>query len=356
LDFAFEFAVTNPDKTPPSAINVWRFETLQTSVILHLERTIPGFELEQIKDVSVMYSDTTTLLPLHRVTFSMMSDKYIPGGSKIEITGPNGYIFTCAFFQTDRGLANTTTCYVRAPNVAEFTMDTSDPKQPNSPFRLYVYVSNPEFTPQQNWWNFRIISPLGKTIDMRDEVPSFDITGRVEVNVRATFPYLSQLNPLQVVVKQTTILNQADVGNEFQLTGPGGFIFPVNCTGFKLRYTNPGSVTSSQPMPPEGMTCWGFNNATVVIRFPDGAGLHIDNYTVEIDVQNPGYRPNGTRWSFITRVRNPTGERIVDANRTLEGFELVPLEPLRTDEGTAERLAHLTLPILGFTTLWPALT
>eukprot|EP00930_Biecheleria_cincta_P055124 TRINITY_DN41486_c0_g1_i1.p1 TRINITY_DN41486_c0_g1~~TRINITY_DN41486_c0_g1_i1.p1 ORF type:complete len:2351 (-),score=301.60 TRINITY_DN41486_c0_g1_i1:61-7113(-) len=357
LDFAFEFAVTNPEKTPPAAINVWRFETLQTNVILHLERSIPGFELEQIKDVSVMYSDTTTLLPLHRVTFSMMSDKYIPGGSKIEITGPNGYIFTCAFFQTDRGLANTTTCYVRSPNVAEFTMDTSDPKQPNSPFRLYVYVSNPEFTPQNNWWNFRIISPLGKTIDMRDEVPSFDITGRVTVDVQATFPYLGQANPLRVVFKQTTILNQADIGNEFVLTAPGGYIFPVNCTGFKLRYSNAGGASSSsQKMPPDGMTCSGFNNATVVIRFPDNAGLLRANYTLEIDVQNPAYQPNGTTWSFITRVRNPTGERIVDANRTLEGFELVELVPLRTDEGYAERLAHLSLPMLGFTTLWPALT
>lgn len=356
LDFAFEFAVVNPDKTPPAAVNVWRFETLQTSVILHLERTIPGFELEQIKEVSVMYSDTTTLLPLHRVTFSMMSDKYISGGSKIEITGPNGYIFTCAFFQTDRGLASTTTCYVRAPNVAEFTMDTSDPKQPNSPFKLFVYVSNPEFTPQQNWWNFRIISPLGKTIDMRDEVPSFDITGRVQVDVQATFPYFSQLNPLRVVFRQTTILNKADTGNEIVLSAPAGYIFPINCTGFVLQYSNIGtSAASGQTMPPEGMTCTGFNNATTVIRFPDGAGLLRENYTLEIDVQNPGYQPNGSVWTFITRVRNPTGERIVDANRTLPGFGLVELVPLRTDEGFAERLAHMSLLILGFTSLWSAL-
>ena len=83
---------------------------------------------------------------------------------------------------------------VREPNIAEFTMDTSDALQPNSPFRLFVYVfetqllninrgtvlrrpeevsmfcwtrapsmalhvrSNPEFTPQMNYWNFRIIS------------------------------------------------------------------------------------------------------------------------------------------------------------------------------------------------------
>ena len=32
---------------------------------------------------------------------------------------------------------------VREPNVAEFTMDTSDPKQPNSPFRLFVVVPQP---------------------------------------------------------------------------------------------------------------------------------------------------------------------------------------------------------------------
>lgn len=286
----------------------------------------------------------------------MMSDKYISGGSKIEITGPNGYIFTCAFFQTDRGLASTTTCYVRAPNVAEFTMDTSDPKQPNSPFKLFVYVSNPEFTPQQNWWNFRIISPLGKTIDMRDEVPSFDITGRVQVDVQATFPYFSQLNPLRVVFRQTTILNKADTGNEIVLSAPAGYIFPINCTGFVLQYSNIGtSAASGQTMPPEGMTCTGFNNATTVIRFPDGAGLLRENYTLEIDVQNPGYQPNGSVWTFITRVRNPTGERIVDANRTLPGFGLVELVPLRTDEGFAERLAHMSLLILGFTSLWSAL-
>ncbi|OLP96858.1 Pentatricopeptide repeat-containing protein, chloroplastic [Symbiodinium microadriaticum] len=140
LDYAFEFGLTNPFRTPATADNVWRFETLQNDVILHLRRSVPGFELEQIKDVRVTPSDTTTLLPLHRLEFYIMSDKYIPGGSKIEITAPHGFGFTCAFFSTDAGLAITTTCYVRMPNIAEFTMDTSDPKQPNSPFRLFVYA------------------------------------------------------------------------------------------------------------------------------------------------------------------------------------------------------------------------
>jgi len=356
LDFAFEFAVTNPTLTPASSINVWRFETLQNNVILHLRREIRGFELEQIKEVSVTPSDTTTLLPLHRLEFYMMSDKYIQGGSKIEIVGPNGYIFTCAFFSTDRGLANTTTCYVKEPNIAEFTMDTADPKQPNSPFRLYVYVSNPEFTPQKNYWNFRIISPLGKTIDMRDYVPSFDITGRSNVDVQSTFPYLSQVNPLRIVFLQTTILNQADIGNELVLTAPEGYVFPVNCTeGFRLRLSEMPEIEEDNSgydsgfvFPPEGMTCTGFANATVVVRFPDGAGLLRANYTLDVDVINPGYQPNGTTWQFVTRVTNPElGERIVDANRTLEGFALVELLPMRTDEGFAERLARLSM-LLAF--------
>jgi len=359
LDYAFEFALTNPNRTPATALNVWRFETLQNGVILHLRRGVPGFELEQIKDVRVTPSDTTTLLPLHRLEFYIMSDKYIPGGSKIEITAPNGFIFTCAFFSTDTGLANTTTCYVREPNIAEFTMDTSDALQPNSPFRLFVYVSNPEFTPQMNYWNFRIISPLAKTLDMRDFVDSFDITGRLEVDIQATFPYFGQVNPLRVVFVQSTILNQADVGNELVLSGPDGFIFPVNCTeGFRLRLSNQVDQPTTRAgydigfvFPPAGMTCRGYDNATVSIRFPDGAGLLRNNYTLEIDVNNPGYPPNSTVWSFITRIRNDEeGERIADANRTLEGFPLVELLPMRTDEGFARQSAVLALLPLAF--LW----
>eukprot|EP00434_Breviolum_minutum_P006553 symbB.v1.2.005782.t2/scaffold289.1/size287290/27 len=490
-------------------------------------------------------------------------------------------------------------------------MDTSDALQPNSPFRLFVYVSNPEFTPQMNYWNFRIISPLAKTLDMRDFVDSFDITGRLEVDIQATFPYFGQVNPLRVVFVQSTILNQADVGNELAdqrslaqrkrysessdvttwtlelhflgmnrpcflhlddqrqriksykgkhafgnylqqgemlwgsglvlaawmtlesmksplhgmhvlelgsglgtaglvtaalgaeevvlsdrsgpvfeslqrnvevnhgdsvckvravcldwtkqsrgelearhfdaiigsdilydsglfpsllrtldelllpggsfllvdpgrlgcsgcqafadliveerptwtiqvdtlsaatqfareqvpnveiflpeqrrhgiavLSGPDGFIFPVNCTeGFRLRLSNQVDQPTTRAgydigfvFPPAGMTCRGYDNATVSIRFPDGAGLLRNNYTLEIDVNNPGYPPNSTVWSFITRIRNDEeGERIADANRTLEGFPLVELLPMRTDEGFARQSAVLALLPLAF--LW----
>ncbi|CAE8590604.1 unnamed protein product [Polarella glacialis] len=357
LDFAFEFAVTNPRYTPLASDNVWRFETLQNNVILHLRNEIEGFELEQIKDVRVTPSDTTTLLPLHRVEFYMMSDKYITGGSKIEITAPSGYIFTCAFFETDAGLAITTFCYKVSDTVAELTMDTADPKTPNSPFRLFVFLSNPEFTPQKNLWNFRIISPLGKTTDMRDFVGSYDITGKIQVEIRPTFPFLGQLNPLRIVFVQTSILNQADMGNEFVITAPEGFLFPANCTdGFRLRLSNQKTVPTTNQgydvgftFPPAGMTCTGYDNATVSIRFPDGSGLLRNNYTLEVDVMNPPYQPNATTiqpWSFITRVLNVDGERIVDANRTLMGFDMSKMAPMIQDEGAAERVVGVLNVIL----------
>lgn len=37
------------------------------------------------------------------------------------------------------------------------------------------------------------------------------------MDIQATFPYFGQLNPLRVVFVQSTILNQADIGNELVL-------------------------------------------------------------------------------------------------------------------------------------------
>merc|ERR1719163_2130611 len=90
--------------------------------------------------------------------------------------------------------------------------------------------------------------------------------------------------------------------------------------------------------PPEGTECIGYNNNSVTVRFPNGYGLLINNYTFSVDVTNPEFEPNvTTRWSFVTRVRNhEVGERIVDANRTLDGFVLRKLEPVVHTENTAQ--------------------
>lgn len=64
--------------------------------------------------------------------------------------------------------------------------------------------------------------PLAKTLDMRDYVQSFDITGRLEarnvhkrsdlrselflqVDIQATFPYFGQINPLRIAWSQVRI-------------------------------------------------------------------------------------------------------------------------------------------------------
>jgi len=350
LDYAFEFGVENPRYTPSVSKNVWRYETLMNQVILHLRQNIAGFTLEEIKEIHVRPSDTTTLAPRNRIEFFMMSDKYIPGGSKIVIVAPNGFIFTCAFFRTDGGLSNTTTCYVKERNKAEFTLDSQDPKQPQTPFRLFVNLFNPEFTPQNNVWSFNILSPLGRSIDIRDNVYGFDITGKVQVGVLPLFPYLGQTNPLRINFVPSTIMNQADTGNELVITAPNMYLFNKNCTGFYLRLTvQPDQVADAAgypdrfTFPPPGIECIGFDNSTVVIRMPSDQGLSNqhsggllkNNYTLEIDVLNPVNHSVENDWSFVTRVRNPSGQRIVDANRTLPGFAMQNLVPLNLDESGA---------------------
>lgn len=352
-DYAFEFAVMNPDipDEPFGEENVWRFETLLDGVILHLEQNIEGFQMEQIKVAKVIPGDTTSLLPLNRITFSIMSDKYIPGGSKIVIKAPYGFTFLCAFFRTDEGLSNTTTCYVKEANVAEFTIDSQDPKRPETPFKLFVYLQNPEFTPQNNYWGFDIISPVGVFIDVKDKVQSFDITGRVMVDIFASFPYIGETNRLFIQFVQSTIMNKADDGNEIVITAPVGYLFGLNISKCYLRLTNPGDspevdengYANEFTFPPPGVTCGTFNNRTFLVRMPSGHGLLRNNYTLEANVENPGYVPNTSNtWGFITRVRNEmVGERIVDANMTLDGFVLKELLPLRTDEGRASAQSAL---------------
>jgi len=354
LDYAFEFGVRNPMVDPPAGQNVWRFETIMRGVILHLRRSVDGITLEQLKVAQVSPAYTTSLLALNRLEISMMSDKQITGGSKIRVFAPQGFSFTCAFFRTEV-LSSTTTCFVSPKpdkrNVAEFTIDSMDPQDPNTLFKLIVTVSNPEFSPEMNTWSFEIQNALKQVYDSRTGVQGFDITGRVQVEIRPRFPFLDERNPLEVVFVQDTIMNQAENGNELVLTAPEGWVFPINCTSrFKLRMTNERTQALAAPsvgqgeasydaftFPPPGVTCTGYGNQTVTVRMPDGAGLLKNNYTITVDVDNPGYVPNSTNfWMFETRVRPPgRGQRNVDANIEIPGFLLRELASVVTEEGGA---------------------
>lgn len=357
LDYAFEFGVTNPGvfAMPPPSLNVWRVDTALERVILHLKTGIPGYELEQIKIVRVSEADTTKNKRLNPVVLFFQTAKFLPGGSVVRLTAPVTFQINCIFFRVTLNLSPTTTCLVKRPYIVEFTIDSQDPKQADTPMELNVMVANPQFTPQNNWWRVDMISPLGQAIDARDYIPGFDITDKVEVTIGATFPYIGQHNPLLVVFLTHTIMNQADTGNELVLTGPTGWVFPTICTGFHLRLTdnmqvatNTGGYATGFVFPPLGTTCTGFGNSTVTIRLPNGSGLLINNYTLQIDVQNPGYRPNVSNlWSLLTQVRNENGTMIVDANKTIQGFSMDELLSLRLLENAASRLRPLTLALVG---------
>jgi len=286
----------------------------------------------------------------NRITLSMMSNKYIIGGSKIIVRAPKGFTFHCRYFATDPGLASTTTCFVQTTvtpsgvlrNKCEFMIDSQDPKPERSPFKIFVYVANPEFTPQPNTWDFTIIGPLGNTIDMREAVPGFDVTGEIFTRVDPNFPYKSETNKISVIFLPTTIMNQADDGNELVLTAPPGYVFPLNCSSWSFRLTTqptvpPGTSLSSPVFPPAGTTCRGTDSNVVVITLPSGAGLSINNYTLAINVNNPASVQNSTTWTFLTRVVNPTvGIRIVDVNRTIQGFDLKTIVPVDKTESAAQ--------------------
>jgi hypothetical protein len=371
LDYAFEFGATNPQYTPEPALNLWRYETLRNNVILHLRQNVIGFNLEQIEVVTVTHGDTTSLY-WNRVTFNMMSNKAIEGGSTIKITAPIGFEFNCRFFRTDSGLSATTTCSVGNPtNKADFVIDSQDPKQPRTPFALFVNLRNPQFTPQVNEWSFNIVSPLQRSIDIRDRVPGFDITGKVNVEIQGSFNFNGETNPLRIKFEIDTILNMADPQNEIVVQAPSNYIFRSNCTGFRLRCFREADCTDPNPttgyplpfeFPPADVTCQGYDNNIVIVRLPTGTVMLILPYVLEVDVQNPlNYSVLNNQWSFLTRVVFPANYtsggslpffRTVDANRTLSGFALSDLVPLDLDESSALQLFTPRLYVCSLLTFW----
>jgi hypothetical protein len=338
LDYAFQFGVTNaPLPEPPAYLNVFRFETLMDDVILHLKRNIPAFTLEQLKVFEITPYDTTSHLAMSKLEFLIQSDKNIPGGSKIEIYAPRGFIFTCAYFRTT-GLAMTTTCYTKNA-LAVFTVDTQDGKTPMAKLGITAYARNPKFTPQPNMWAIEILSPLGSSVDTKDNVPGFDITGSIVTRVMSSFPFKGQRNPIAIEFIPATIMNQADPGNHIVITAPMGFRFPANCTGFVFKFSNEALLDQRYPnkdqyrFPPPNTLCYGNDAEVLTVRLPDGAGLLAPyNYTIEANVMNPRYDLNDTKWSILTRVVNPEiGMRIVDANRSFDGFFLRELQTIADD-------------------------
>jgi hypothetical protein len=356
INYAFQFGIMNAMEVN-YAKNSWRFETNMTGVILHLRRDVEGFDLQELKFVDVVPFDTTSLMPLSRADISLMTEKVIPGLSKISISAPKGFLPQCALFRTT-GLAATTTC-LDNKNVITFTVDTQDPKEPNTLITFHIRISNPEFTPQPNAWAFSIVDGFGMFVDIRESFAGYDITGRLEADVKSSFAYKAQRNRITLVFVPSTILNQADEENILLLEAPKGYVFPFvpGCSRFEFRRTNPIASNSQffigsaaqQVFPPEETECVGFDNETMIVRFPQGFGMLRDNYTIMVDVFNPAEEPLDNTWLFETRKFTTEDQRyvIVDANRSLPGFEIDSLEALITEQSAAHGLMGTRFVLFG---------
>merc|ERR1711998_257606 len=261
VDYAFQFGVTNPEKQPLPKDNNFRFETLVNGVILHLRRDIRGFQLGRLKVFNIEPFDTTSQLPMAKLQLTLVSDKNIPGGSQISVYAPRGFVFTCAYFRT-QVLASTTTCYTKQ-NLARFTVDSQDPKPPNVQLGITVYATNPQFTPQPNFWGCDVISPLGSFVDTISEHQGYDITGAIIASVNGSFKYYGQRSRLSVQFIPSTIMNQADIGNEIVIYAPENYRFPRNCTHFSFRFSNQEQIDQRHPnadqynFPPEPLIVLG---------------------------------------------------------------------------------------------------
>ncbi|CAD7934274.1 unnamed protein product [Amoebophrya sp. A120] len=349
LDYAFQFEVINAAYITDE--NNWRFQTMLNNVVLHLDRNVFGFSLQELQDISVQPYDTTRSV-MGRLAVQMRSTKLITGASDIVITAPIGFkplntLFTILNIPGGHTLASTTTS-TKDNNKVTFTLDSQDRVEPNLMFGVEVWITNPEFTPADNVWKFEITDQAKNFIDIKQQYPGYDITGAMFTDVKAGFPTKSRANVIEVIFVPTTIMNQADFENIFFLKGPAGYRFPQVCNPeiFDLKYTNPmeletssmGQQAKDTVFPPDNLQCIGSGNETVTIKFPRGSGLLVFNYTLTLEVMNAAEDHVENIWHFETRKKGSSAETaytIVDANRTIPGFRLQDLELAPEEAGYA---------------------
>lgn len=374
-------------------MNFFRFETLRGDVVLHFKHKVDSFMMGEIKMVTITPGDTSVMTE-NTMLFSIMSEQFIPGGSRIEMLAPTGFAFRCDKPYEVFGLSQTTICpTAQRSNTARFILDSQNALGANHPFSLQVVVENPEYTPQPNKWTFSIITVLDEFIDVRYDVRGFFVTGPITVRgfleegsaegaiasgIQPGFVFLGQKNAVKIVFRPTTIMNQADSYNEIVLTAPKGYVFPTICNRFRLALADRDPPKEGEPplepinyykqngkevpFPEPRTQCIGFGNNSVIVRFPPGTGLLWNDYIMVVEVINPKLPiiENCTNlvadakntWTLITRVNmQANGTKIVDANRNINGFciqELQKVKDLDLD-GAASRFC---VGMILFFVLW----
>ena len=322
LDYAFQVGVVNP--TEPPIDNVFVFKTIVDGVVLHLETGVRGLALRELDTAVISPSNPTRGVERNAISIAVKSIKNIPGGSLILVNSPVGFAMTCSAV-VYVGLARTTKCLANGNQIV-FTTDKADLLESGQEVRIVVLTTNPLHTPQPNWWSVEIRSAAGVTIDVRSRVIGFDVTGTITGSVSAQFIYTNQRSVITALITPSTVQTRAVDGNELVLTAPPGYRFGEVCQSLAFR-----TISSSLPDYPVGppldvskVGCRGFNNETVIIRFPRGMGLHRFNYELKVLTVNAKSADGTTDWSIQTRAPDVvTGEiHIMDFNSSVPGYAL----------------------------------
>ena len=327
-DYAFTIGVINPSITPET--NTLKFFTRLDGVVFHLMEDVDSYAMRSLKTAQISVSDAHASVVSNQITFTLQSTRAIPGGSLVTVTAPVGFILTCqGIYFTN--LAQTTSCAIRAPNIAQLFIPVSAGLVASTLFGFTLTVRNPAYTPQPNQWSFAIETSQGVALDVANNLPGFDIVGTLVAVLSPQLTYKNHRQTLTMSFTPSTIMNRALSGNALIVHAPTGFVFPATCSG----YTLVPSVDQSADL---SSSCQGFGNNTLIVTFPEGSGLHRGSYTLTVSVKNAASNVNGTLpWTVMTALLD--GQTIssqVNLNSTVPGYALTDLN-VRDFAGSFER-------------------
>lgn len=284
--------------------------------------------MEELDRVDIRPSVPTRNSGLNRIQFSIQSLKNVPAASEILITGPSGFFLRCDGISYGGGIQNSTKC-IASGSSATLELDKTNPIQKKTEILIGILCTNPPMTPQNNVWSVEIRNPDKITIDVRTDIPGFDVPGQISGYVSAQFVYTNQRSVATVHFTPTTVQTRAIEGNELIVQAPLGYIFGTECRSLSLN-----AVSSSIPGYPvpashsfRNLDCVGFNNETLLVRFPRGSGLGRFDYELTVLVVNGKSASQASDWTVFTRARDIiTGNvHTVDFNSTIPGYALAEL-------------------------------
>jgi hypothetical protein len=318
--YAFQVGVVNPVKTPD--VNLFTFTTSVGGVVLHRQDNIPGLVMRELDIFEIIPSNPTKLVSDNLITFRIESVKSVPGGSRFIVTAPKGFVFTCSL-QGVISLTASTTC-LATNNILTLTSDKTLSIAPNSLIQFSVFMRNPPSTPQTNLWRMEIKSPQGTSVDVRNNIAGFDVTGVITGNVSTVSTYLNQKSVVTISFAPSTAQTRAVSGNAIIVTAPSGYTFPSICESVSLRAVSSNLAVYPVPtgnlFPPIAFNCSGYVNGTAAIVFAHGFGLHLFNYQLTIAVVNANVSSADTLWM----IRTSSPDLITGAMHTMDFNSSVP--------------------------------